>query len=66
MLAPEVARERVEGETILKLVVTGEAGAGKSSFVRRVQGYGFNLRHEATIGVDFVFRRLELEGRTFK
>ena len=52
----EPTKENIKGHkdaTLLKVIVIGNSGVGKSSLVRRVTTNDFINEHEVTIGVEF-------------
>jgi len=48
---------------VLKIVVLGESGVGKTSLMCRYVDNKFSLRTKSTIGSDFLSKNLELEGK---
>eukprot|EP00754_Rhynchopus_humris_P036523 Rhum_TRINITY_DN18639_c0_g1::Rhum_TRINITY_DN18639_c0_g1_i1::g.168087::m.168087/K07874/RAB1A; Ras-related protein Rab-1A len=53
-------------DVLLKTIVIGDAGVGKSSFLHRYTEGDFNPTYIATIGVDFKIDTFEQEGKVVK
>ncbi|EGR29335.1 Ras family protein, putative [Ichthyophthirius multifiliis] len=51
---------------LFKLVIIGNSGVGKSSLLLRFSDDQFNENYLTTIGVDFRFRTLNIEGKSVK
>ena len=51
---------------LFKLVLIGDAGVGKSCFLLRFADDTFNESYIATIGVDFRFRSLTVDGKAVR
>jgi small GTP-binding protein len=51
---------------IVKVVVAGDAGVGKTSLIRRYCTNEFEETHAATGGVDFQIKIVEIENRSIK
>lgn len=51
---------------LLKIVLIGDSGVGKSNILSRFTRNEFNLESKATIGVEFATRTLQVEGKTIK
>jgi GTPase SAR1 family protein len=51
---------------LVKLVVVGNSGVGKSSLMVRFSDDQFNDSYRTTIGVDFRFKTLDMEGESVK
>jgi GTPase SAR1 family protein len=51
---------------LVKLVVVGNSGVGKSSLMVRFSDDQFNDSYHTTIGVDFRFKTLDMEGESVK
>lgn len=49
-----------------KVVLVGDSGVGKSCFLLRFADDKFNENFYATIGVDFRFKVLEVDGKTVR
>ncbi len=49
-----------------KIVLIGDSGVGKSCILMRFADDKFNENFYATIGVDFRFKNLEIDGKTIK
>lgn len=55
-----------EVETLIKLLMVGDSGVGKSSLLTRFVDDSFNPSFVTTIGIDFRIRILEVDGVHFK
>eukprot|EP01016_Furgasonia_blochmanni_P037048 TRINITY_DN4317_c0_g1_i24.p1 TRINITY_DN4317_c0_g1~~TRINITY_DN4317_c0_g1_i24.p1 ORF type:complete len:183 (+),score=45.70 TRINITY_DN4317_c0_g1_i24:126-674(+) len=55
-----------EYDYLFKLVIIGNSGVGKSSLLLRFADDQFNENYLATIGVDFRFRTLKVDGKSVK
>ena len=53
-------------DVLLKVVVVGESGVGKSSLIRACQGGEWVASHRHTIGVDFIVESMEVNGKIAK
>lgn len=51
---------------MFKVIIVGEAGAGKSCLLRRYADQSFTENYINTIGVDFKVRSLDMQGKTIK
>ncbi len=51
---------------LFKIVLIGDAGVGKSAIVHRFKYNTFVDRHASTIGVDFLIKSLNVEGKKIK
>ncbi|KAI9456099.1 GTPase [Boletus coccyginus] len=51
---------------LIKLVLMGDSGVGKSNLLSRFARNEFNLDSKSTIGVDFVTRSITVDGKIFK
>ncbi|AOW07433.1 small GTPase superfamily [Yarrowia lipolytica] len=49
--------------TMLKVVILGDSGVGKSSLMQQYVNNKFSTQYKATIGADFLNKELTLEGR---
>ncbi|KAK9678699.1 hypothetical protein RND81_11G227900 [Saponaria officinalis] len=49
--------------TLLKVIVLGNSGVGKTSLINRYVHQKFNQQFKPTIGADFVTRELQVEGK---
>lgn len=55
-----------EYDYLFKLVIIGNSGVGKSSLLLRFADDSFNDTYLTTIGVDFRFRTLPIDGKNVK
>ena len=55
-----------EYDYLFKLVIVGNSGVGKSSILLRFSDDQFNESYLTTIGVDFRFKTLNIDGKTIK
>lgn len=55
-----------EYDYLFKLVIVGNSGVGKSSILLRFSDDQFNESYLTTIGVDFRFKTLKIDGKTIK
>jgi len=51
-------------EYLFKLLIVGDAGAGKTSLVRRLVDNVFSMHYKTTVGVDFSLKRLQWDENT--
>jgi Ras-related protein Rab-8A len=51
---------------LIKLLLIGDSGVGKSCLLLRFSGDEFNSSFITTIGIDFKIKTIELEGKTIK
>jgi len=49
---------------VLKVIVVGEIGTGKTSIIKRYISGTFSLNYKATVGVDFGLKELDWENET--
>ncbi len=49
------------GSHLLKIIVVGDPGVGKSSFIRRYVHNEFDINSKPTLGIDFALKILEFE-----
>jgi len=55
-----------EYDYLLKVVMVGDSGVGKSSLLKRFASREFTGDYISTIGVDFEIKTLEIDGKTVK
>ena len=51
---------------LLKIVIVGDSGVGKSNILTRFTKNEFNVESKSTIGVEFATKNLHIEGRGVK
>ena len=51
---------------ILKVLIVGDSGVGKSNVLVRYTRNQFNRGHVATVGVEFVMKDIEVDGKPAK
>eukprot|EP00035_Acanthoeca_spectabilis_P000350 m.72746 g.72746 ORF g.72746 m.72746 type:complete len:447 (-) comp10152_c0_seq1:23-1363(-) len=55
----EVVEEPADQEYLMKVLVVGDTGTGKTSFIKRYVHNTFSESYKATIGVDFALKSLQ-------
>ncbi|KAK6786124.1 hypothetical protein RDI58_014649 [Solanum bulbocastanum] len=65
MAAPP-ARARADYDYLIKLLLIGDSGVGKSCLLLRFSDGSFTTNFITTIGIDFKIRTIELEGKRIK
>ena len=55
-----------EFDYLFKIVLIGDPGVGKTAIVQRFKYNTFVDRHASTIGVDFLLKTLEIDGKKIK
>ncbi|KAJ8440992.1 hypothetical protein Cgig2_020021 [Carnegiea gigantea] len=50
-------------KTLLKVIILGDVGVGKTSLIHRYVNKKFNNQYKATIGADFVTKELQIDGK---
>ncbi|XP_041636058.1 ras-related protein rab7 [Cheilinus undulatus] len=53
-----------EKSPVLKIILIGSSGVGKSSFMNRYVNHRFTNVYRATIGTDFLSKKIHLDGET--
>ena len=53
----------MNNQEIIKIVVVGEAGVGKTSLIKRYVSNFFSEDHKATVGVDFTVKNVNVNGK---
>jgi len=51
------------GRKLLKVVILGDSGVGKTSLMNQFVNRKFQSQYKATIGADFLTKELEVDGR---
>ncbi|GKV28488.1 hypothetical protein SLEP1_g37535 [Rubroshorea leprosula] len=65
MAAPPV-RARADYDYLIKLLLIGDSGVGKSCLLLRFSDGSFTTSFITTIGIDFKIRTIELDGKRIK
>ncbi|XP_009602059.1 ras-related protein RABE1c-like [Nicotiana tabacum] len=65
MAAPP-AMARADYDYLVKLLLIGDSGVGKSCLISRFSDGSFTTNYISTIGIDFKTRTIELEGKRIK
>ncbi|KAK4755310.1 hypothetical protein SAY87_009067 [Trapa incisa] len=65
MAAPP-ARARADYDYLIKLLLIGDSGVGKSCLLLRFSDGSFTTSFITTIGIDFKIRTIELDGKRIK
>ncbi len=55
-----------EFDRIVKLIIIGDSGVGKTNLLTRFTTNKFNLESKATIGVEFASKTVKLKTQTIK
>ena len=63
-LSPKVPFGPSKNEFLYKILVIGELGSGKTSFIKRYVHQFFSENYRATIGVDFALKVLSWDENT--
>lgn len=56
----------MECDYLFKVIVVGDSGVGKTALIRRYAQDVFKEEHVSTIGVDFTFKNLKIDGKNVK
>lgn len=51
---------------LFKIILIGDTNVGKTSVIQRFKSGNFSERQQNTIGVDFIVRTLNIQGRKVK
>lgn len=60
------ASQKKDYDYLFKFVLIGDSGVGKSSLLFRFAEDSFTESYTSTIGVDFLFRKVQIDGATVK
>ncbi|KAK9075806.1 hypothetical protein SSX86_004135 [Deinandra increscens subsp. villosa] len=60
------ARAQADYDYLIKLILVGDNGVGKSGLLLRFSEGSFATSFNTTIGIDFLIRTIELEGKRIK
>eukprot|EP00002_Diphylleia_rotans_P004524 TRINITY_DN13365_c0_g1_i1.p1 TRINITY_DN13365_c0_g1~~TRINITY_DN13365_c0_g1_i1.p1 ORF type:complete len:212 (-),score=44.46 TRINITY_DN13365_c0_g1_i1:341-976(-) len=66
MATVSTAQAQVHYDVLLKLLLLGNSGVGKSSIMSRFTTNSFSEHHIATLGIDFQFRTENIAGKQVK
>ncbi|CAB9508070.1 Ras-related protein Rab [Seminavis robusta] len=66
MMAPGSGQKQRDYDYLFKLVLIGDSGVGKSCLLLRFADDAFTESYISTIGVDFRFRTVKIDGKTVK
>eukprot|EP01090_Pellita_catalonica_P002704 TRINITY_DN12278_c0_g1_i1.p1 TRINITY_DN12278_c0_g1~~TRINITY_DN12278_c0_g1_i1.p1 ORF type:complete len:230 (+),score=20.64 TRINITY_DN12278_c0_g1_i1:29-691(+) len=61
-----MADKKEKYDYLFKIVIVGDSGCGKSSLLLRFTDDNYSNMYISTIGVDFKFRTLKMDGKTVK
>eukprot|EP01018_Ginkgo_biloba_P033844 Gb_23645 [translate_table: standard] len=65
-MAATAARTRADYDHLIKLLLIGDSGVGKSCLLLRFSDDSFTTSFITTIGIDFKIRTIELDGKRVK
>ena len=66
LVAPGMEAYKDEYDHLFRLVLIGDSAVGKTNLISRYTRDDFNIPFKSTIGVDFVTRNLQVDGKTIK
>ena len=55
-----------EYDWLVKVIILGDSGVGKTNILSRFCDEKFTVTHMATIGVDFKIKTIDIEGKRIK
>jgi len=55
-----------EYSRVIKLIIIGDSGVGKTNILTRFANNSFSLESKTTIGVEFKFKDIEINGKKIK
>ena len=58
-------KSRSNKKNILKVVIIGDAGVGKTSLLKRYVENKFSKEYRVTLGADFLNKKVELNGKQY-
>jgi len=61
-----MARSSTQYDYLIKLLIIGDSGVGKTCFLLRFSDDNFTASHLTTIGIDFKLKTIEVDGKTIK
>ncbi|CAG9321560.1 unnamed protein product [Blepharisma stoltei] len=61
-----MARSAAQYDYLIKLLIIGDSGVGKTCFLLRFSDDNFTASHLTTIGIDFKLKTIDIEGKTIK
>jgi Ras-related protein Rab-7A/Rab family protein len=56
--------DSLKNRTLLKVIVLGDSGVGKTSLMNQYVYKKFNKQYKATIGADFVTKELHIDEKS--
>jgi Ras-related protein Rab-8A len=61
-----MAKSAGQYDYLIKLLIIGDSGVGKTCFLLRFSDDNFTASHLTTIGIDFKLKTMEIDGKTIK
>lgn len=61
-----MAKAAGQYDYLIKLLIIGDSGVGKTCFLLRFSDDNFTASHLTTIGIDFKLKTMEIDGKTIK
>jgi Ras-related protein Rab-8A len=61
-----VTRSNTQYDYLVKLLIIGDSGVGKTCFLLRFSEDNFTTSHLTTIGIDFKIKTIEVDGKQVK
>lgn len=59
-------RSAAQYDYLIKLLIIGDSGVGKTCFLLRFSDDSFTTSHLTTIGIDFKIKTIEVDGKQIK
>ncbi len=59
-------QQKAEYDHVIKLVIIGDSGVGKTCFLMRFAEDSFTSTHISTVGIDFKIKPVVIDGKTIK
>ena len=60
------SRSAAQYDYLIKLLIIGDSGVGKTCFLLRFSDDSFTTSHLTTIGIDFKIKTIEVDGKQIK